>query len=302
MHAPQPPSPNKSRRGFTLVELVVVILLLGIIAAIAAPRMFDTADRARENSTRQSLTIVRNAIELYRVENGVYPGDGGTQADFIADIGAHLKTPFPRNQLSNAPGDGTITIQTSGNPLTVGGNTDWKYDNVTGEFIINTSGFEAFYSRLAVSPGRSFRETASKHVRSPNGIEPMDQARPHVLVAEDNPVMSNVLRFNLERGGFRVTVCGDGRAAADALLATQFDVVITDHQMPRMSGVELCRFVRADERHRETPLFLCSAKGLELEVTRLTDELRLTGIFYKPFSPRDVVASAQKALSATTTG
>jgi type II secretion system protein G len=77
---------SKRRGGFTLIELVVVVLVLGIIASVAAPKMFDTANDARENSTIQSLAVVRDAIELHRAQNGAYPGDLGTEADLKADL------------------------------------------------------------------------------------------------------------------------------------------------------------------------------------------------------------------------
>ena len=70
-----------ARRGFTLVELVIVVLVIGIIAAIAAPKMFDTAGNARTNSTQQSLRTLRNAIELYRANNGSYPAAASITTD-----------------------------------------------------------------------------------------------------------------------------------------------------------------------------------------------------------------------------
>ena len=94
-----------ARKGFTLVELVVVILVLGIIAAIAAPRFFDTAGVARTNSTTASLAIIRDAIELHLAQNGAYPGDAGSETDFKSDMEAFLKGPFPSNPLAAAASD-----------------------------------------------------------------------------------------------------------------------------------------------------------------------------------------------------
>lgn len=134
-------SVKKTRRGFTLVELVVVVLVLGVIAAIAAPKMFDTANDARENSTVQSLAVIRDAIELHRAQNGAYPGNSGTEADFKSDLTDFLKGAFPVNQVSSATGNGSVSVQVTGAALTQGGTSDWKYDNVTGDFIINSTGF-----------------------------------------------------------------------------------------------------------------------------------------------------------------
>ena len=133
---------NVSRKGFSLVELVVVVLILGIIGAIAAPKMFDTANTARINSTIQSLAVVRDAIELHLAQNGTYPGDIGTEADLKSDLVAHLKGPFPKNQISAASSDSTVAVLTAGLPLTASGAQDWKYDNTTGDLIINTAGYD----------------------------------------------------------------------------------------------------------------------------------------------------------------
>ncbi|OYW24956.1 MAG: hypothetical protein B7Z55_00735 [Planctomycetales bacterium 12-60-4] len=135
---------QRQRKGFTLVELVVVVLVLGIIAAVAAPKMFDTATSARDNSTVQSIAVVRDAIELYKARNGVYPGDGGTSSDLHDDLKPFLKGPFPKSTLGGAPGDRSVKIETDGSALAgdVDGTTDWIYDNTTGEILINESGYE----------------------------------------------------------------------------------------------------------------------------------------------------------------
>lgn len=89
---------RKLRKGFSLIEMVIVILILGIIAAVAAPRMFDTATTAEENTTRQQLGVLRNAIEMYRARSGIYPANGELP-DAMATM---LNGPFP------APSIGTV--------------------------------------------------------------------------------------------------------------------------------------------------------------------------------------------------
>jgi general secretion pathway protein G len=130
------------RGGFTLVELVVVVLVLGIIAAVAAPKMFDTANDARDNSTIQSLSVLRDGVELYKAKNGTYPGDAGTEGDFKADMREVLAGAFPKNQITAAASDATVKVEDSANALSASGAEDWKYNKQTGELIINTSGFD----------------------------------------------------------------------------------------------------------------------------------------------------------------
>jgi len=124
---------NSNRRGFSLVELVIVILILGILAAVAAPRMMDQTARAREHGTRQSLAVVRNCIELYRAETGALPT--GDEAAFKTALRAYLQGPFPRAEVGN-PGD-TVRIVTTSDPLTPSGTQSWAYSSASGEFIVN---------------------------------------------------------------------------------------------------------------------------------------------------------------------
>ncbi len=128
------------RRGFTLVELVVVVLILGIIAAIATPSMFDAATDARDNAAHSSLATLREAIQLYRAQVGALPGEASTEADLKADLDSYINGPFPSIEVGNA-GD-TVRIQTTGAALSASGTESWAYDNVSGEIIINDAAFE----------------------------------------------------------------------------------------------------------------------------------------------------------------
>ncbi|QDU40133.1 Type II secretion system protein G precursor [Maioricimonas rarisocia] len=138
-------SPCGSRKGFTLIELVVVVLVMGILAAVAAPKMFDTASNAKVNSGRQSLSVLRDAIELHKAQNGVYPGDLGVGTDLADDLQPFLKGPFPKLSVPGAPGDGSVIYETDGGGLGAAtGLSDWLYDNVDGSLKINVAAYETY--------------------------------------------------------------------------------------------------------------------------------------------------------------
>lgn len=64
---------NKRYRGFTLIELLVVMAVIATLLTIAVPRYFQHIDRAREATLRESLAVMRDAIDKYRADLGRYP-------------------------------------------------------------------------------------------------------------------------------------------------------------------------------------------------------------------------------------
>lgn len=116
-----------------------------------------------------------------------------------------------------------------------------------------------------------------------------------VLVAEDDRVMSDVLRFNLERSGYDVTVARNGLDAWQLLQERRFDIAILDYQMPGLTGEQVCRKLREELHDRSLPVIFLSARGLELNIERMKNELLIEKLLFKPFSPRELIETVANA-------
>ena len=134
----------KKHHGFTLIELVVVVMILGILAAIAAPRLLGASHQATDNGARQSLGVVRNAIDQYTAEHaGALPGADGQELTFKSDIKNYLRgQDFPtcpiaakNNAVRMMAGSGSIVPSISGTETTY----SWVYQFGTGDFRINSN-------------------------------------------------------------------------------------------------------------------------------------------------------------------
>jgi len=63
------------KSGFTLIEILIVVVILGILAAIVIPQFTDASDQARENSSKTNLSALRSQIELYKHQEGALPAN-----------------------------------------------------------------------------------------------------------------------------------------------------------------------------------------------------------------------------------
>jgi general secretion pathway protein G len=161
---------NRRARGFTLVELLIVVIILAILAAIVVPQFADSANDARQSAYSTDLSNLRAVVELYRQQHGAYPGaiaaTAGTcvngsavvaavgAASFDAQLtnytnaagqactgfdaaqfrfGPYLREGIPANPLGTT---GTVTVVTAGTlGLTSSATGGWRFDSVTGELI-----------------------------------------------------------------------------------------------------------------------------------------------------------------------
>jgi len=126
----------------------------------------------------------------------------------------------------------------------------------------------------------------------------MSNERKRALIVDDNVALARVTQFALDGAGFETQTAYNGRLALEAALETSFDIVITDQQMPEMTGVELCQQLRNTAEYAERPIILLTAKGLELELPRLREELGIDATFAKPFSPSAIVKACTELLAA----
>ncbi len=115
-----------------------------------------------------------------------------------------------------------------------------------------------------------------------------------VLVADDEAFITNVVARKLQNAGLEVIVAMDGQEAYERAMDERPDFLITDLQMPRMSGLELCARLTA-ELPEPIPTILLTAKGFEIDQSKI-GSLPILRVMTKPFSPRKLLASVQEAL------
>ncbi|MCL2284966.1 MAG: prepilin-type N-terminal cleavage/methylation domain-containing protein [Firmicutes bacterium] len=111
---------QKNTKGLTLMELIIVLALLAIIAAILIPMFVNTTDRARLRSDIQSARVIQNAIDLYRVETGTVVS--GANADAVMRRLAEEGYLELRNSATQT--DGAV----------------WYYDDTTHRIYVNIYG------------------------------------------------------------------------------------------------------------------------------------------------------------------
>lgn len=119
--------------------------------------------------------------------------------------------------------------------------------------------------------------------------------RARILVVEDDKDIVELVRYNLEKDGYQITACSDGATGLAQIRKSPPDLLLLDLMLPKLSGLEICKEIRRDDRLGRLPILMLTARGEEADrVVGL--ELGADDYVTKPFSPRELVARVKALL------
>jgi two-component system alkaline phosphatase synthesis response regulator PhoP len=115
------------------------------------------------------------------------------------------------------------------------------------------------------------------------------------MVIEDEKEIRDLVRYNLERAGYRVAAIADGEEGLERLFASRPDVLVLDLMLPGRNGLEILREVRGEPATRDLPVIVLTARSTEMDKL-LGFEHGADDYLTKPFSPRELVARVEALL------
>lgn len=125
--------------------------------------------------------------------------------------------------------------------------------------------------------------------------------RPSVLIVDDEGPLLTLLRYNLERAGFRVQEAADGQEALSLVADAPPDLLILDWMLPSLSGIEVCRQLRRRPATRDLPIIMLTARTEDQDAVRALD-LGVDDFISKPFVIEALLARARAVLRRTGAG
>jgi adenylate cyclase len=165
-----------------------------------------------------------------------------------------------------------------------------------GEAADLERGFDAGADDYLVKPAAPDDLTSRiRSLLSTFGLDPGQRER--ILVVDDSPAIRHLIADALNRQGFAVTVADDGQTGLElARDEGRFDMIITDYDMPRMTGFELVHALKRDPKLRDTPTLMLTARDTRRDQAQMR-AVGLTSYLVKPFSVDKCVAIVERVLA-----
>lgn len=116
-----------------------------------------------------------------------------------------------------------------------------------------------------------------------------------VLVVDDEPTIRALVRAALEPAGVRVVEAADGVTALESVEADRPDLILLDIALPRMSGLDVCRRLKAQRETADIPVLLLTGLVLHIDAGAV-DDVGAQGVIAKPFSPAKLVSQVAATL------
>ena len=118
-----------------------------------------------------------------------------------------------------------------------------------------------------------------------------------ILLCDDEPHILRAAEFEFKRAGYEVHTASDGEEGWQQVQAIEPDIVVTDCQMPRLSGLGLAQRIKHNPLTANLPVIMLSAKGFELSPDELREQFGIRCLLAKPFSPRELFACVEAMLA-----
>jgi len=125
-------------------------------------------------------------------------------------------------------------------------------------------------------------------------------AKGKILVVDDEVYIVHILDFSLGMEGYEVVTALDGEQGLEKAFSERPDLIVLDIMMPKLDGYETCKMLKTDERTKDIPVILLSAKGRNID-QKVGFEIGADDYIVKPFSPRKLVERINTILGQDST-
>ncbi len=164
-----------------------------------------------------------------------------------------------------------------------------------GEAADLERGFDAGADDYLVKPAAPDELTSRvRSLLTTFGVEPGQRER--ILVVDDSPAIRHLIADALGRQGFNVTVADDGQNALERAREARFDMIVTDYDMPRLTGFELVHALKRDPKLRDIPTLMLTARDTRRDQAQMR-AVGLTSYLVKPFSVDKCIAMVERVLA-----